>query len=368
MSMTPRQRVIAAVHHQQPDRVPFSWGFGATPEMTEDLQAYLAGLGIDWSRLRAAVEDINYLPLGYAGPQLPAGTDLWGIRRKHVNYGEGSYDEIAYYPLAGVEDPAQLDDYPWPDPELYAYDTLREATQTADPTMQRAKKYFGGNPFEIYCWMTGLEEAMMNLLVAPDVVTAALDKITTYFETRMVKALVQAGDLVDLVFLADDLGGQQGLLLLRDNYREILQPFHQRLTATAHRLAPQAKIMFHSDGAVFDILPDLLDAGIDLLEAVQTDAAGMDPVRLKSTFANRLGFHGAISVQSLLPHHDEETVEAECRRLVEILGAGGGYIAAPSHAIQVGTPPQNVLAMLRGVLGEEDYLTAVAQAREQVTA
>jgi uroporphyrinogen decarboxylase len=118
----------------------------------------------------------------------------------------------------------------------------------------------------------------------------------------------------------------------------------------------------YGDGAVFDILPDLLDAGVDMLEAVQTDAAGMDPQRLKTAFGDRLGFHGGISVQSLLPHGDIATVERECRRLVDVLGQGGGYIAAPSHAIQVGTPPENVAAMLRAVLGEEDFVAACRSA------
>jgi uroporphyrinogen decarboxylase len=142
----------------------------------------------------------------------------------------------------------------------------------------------------------------------------------------------------------------------------MLQPYHRRLAGVVHELAPEARVMFHSDGAVFDVLPDLIDAGIDVLEAVQTDAAGMDPHRLKQTFGSRIGFHGGISVQALLPRADAETVEAECRRLVDVFGRGGGYVAAPSHAIQVGTPPENVLAMLRGVLGRDRYERAVAAA------
>jgi len=120
--------------------------------------------------------------------------------------------------------------------------------------------------------------------------------------------------------------------------------------------------MMHSDGAVFDILPDVMDAGVEVLEAVQVDAAGMEPERLKAAYGGRLSFHGAVSVQQLLPHSDAAGVMRECRRLVAVLGAEGGYIAAPSHAIQVGTPPENVLAMLRTVLGEADYEAARRQA------
>ncbi|MDD5708476.1 MAG: uroporphyrinogen decarboxylase family protein, partial [Kiritimatiellae bacterium] len=220
-----------------------------------------------------------------------------------------------------------------------------------------------GNPFEIYTWMTGLEEALANLLTQPEIVEAAMDHISHFLAERLARTLRESGDLTDLVFMADDLGGQHGLLISREIYRGVIQPCHRRLTECVRRYAPHARIMHHSDGAVFEILPDLIDAGVDILEAVQTDADGMDPARLKKAFGDRLSFHGAISVQRLLPFSDVATVERECRSLVRVLGENGGYIAAPSHAIQAGTPPQNVLAMLRAVLGDDDYEAALAVAR-----
>ena len=207
----------------------------------------------------------------------------------------------------------------------------------------------GGNPFEIYCWLAGLEEAMVNLALAPEAVERALDHITSFFEERLRRVLSVAGDAVDLVFLADDLGSQNGLLLSNAMYRAVLQPCHRRLTEAIHCLAPHVKAVFHSDGAVSDVIPDLIEAGIDVLEAVQVDATGMDPVRLKREFGRDLCFHGGISVQQLLPRADATTVARECRRLVEIFGADGGYIAAPTHAVQMGTPPENVDAMLRAL-------------------
>ena len=149
----------------------------------------------------------------------------------------------------------------------------------------------------------------------------------------------------------------------RETYRAVLQPFHRRLVDAVRQGAPQAYCLFHSDGAVFDVVPDLLDAGIDVLEAVQTDAAGMDPARLKRAYGARLSFQGAISVQHLLPHGDTERVMRECRGMVTILGAGGGYVAAPSHAIQVGSPPANIMAMLSAVLGDEQVAEAMRRAQ-----
>ncbi len=362
--MSPRQRVRRALSHQPPDRVPFSWGFGPTPEMSAILEKYLARQGISWGKLRVITDDIQSIRPTYIGPELPEHTDIWGIQRKPVSYGAGSYDEIEVYPLAGVQTPAELETYPWPDPEIYDYENLREQILAVDPEGCRAGKLTpAGNPFEIYCWMTGLEEAMVNLLLNPRLVCVALDRITHFFEEKMRQTLVGCADLVDVFFFADDLGSQVSLLISRQVYRDILQPYHRRLMCLAKEMAPHAFVMFHSDGAVFDILPDLIDAGVEVLEAVQTEAAGMEPVRLKETYGDRLSFHGGISVQALLPKTDEKTVMTECRRLVDVLGQGGGYIAAPSHAIQVGTPPENVLAMLKAVLGESDYQAALARAQ-----
>jgi uroporphyrinogen decarboxylase len=355
--------VLDALAHRQPERVPFSWGFGPTAEMGATLTRELATRGLSWPALREAVEDVRWVGPAYLGPQRPAGTDAWGIRRAAQGYGGGQYDEIIVNPLAGVEDIATLEAYPWTDAECFDYPGLRARILEGDPARRRATKIGGGNVFEIYCWMTGLEEALTNLLVCPELVSFALMKITDHCETCLRHSLTAAGDLVDLVFLADDLGSQTGLLLSREHYRNIIQPSHRRLTAAVRECAPHATVMFHSDGAVFDILPDLLDAGVQMLEAVQTDAAGMDPVRLKSTFGDRLGYHGAISVQHLLPHGTPDTVKAECHHLIAALGRNGGYIAAPAHAIQLGTPVENVLAMLQAVLGEDDYQAGLSAAR-----
>ncbi|MCU0519691.1 MAG: hypothetical protein MUF84_03220 [Anaerolineae bacterium] len=353
--------------------MPFSWNFGPTKEMAIVLAKALAASGLDWERLRDVVDDIRNVAPRYTGPELPPDTDIWGIRRRSQSYGIGAYQEIATYPLAGVTDPAFLDDYPWPDPSAYDFTGFRDQViaEISGPdgraSFRAAKLAISvcGNPFEIYCWMTGLEESLVNVLLNPDLVRSALDRISSYFASKMTQALATAGDLIDILYFADDLGGQRGLLLSRRAYIDVIQPYHARLFGLGKALAPHSAAMFHTDGAVFDVLPDLMDAGVDVLEAVQTDAAGMAPERLKAAYGDRLAFHGGIPVQSLLPNADAPAVYAECRKLVQVFGAGGGYVAAPTHAVQVGTPPQNVLAMLRAVLGEADYAAAVDAARRE---
>ncbi len=369
--MNGRERVRAALAHRAPQRVPFSWGFGPTPEMSAVLAGDLAARGIDWEALRFATEDVLTVAPRYVGPALAPDIDMWGVRRRAVSYGAGAYDEIIGHPLAGVTDPHVLDDHPWPSPDWFDWEGFRGLALAADPALAKARRLAlvaSGRPLEEYTWMTGLEETLANLLLYPEVVHEALTRICDFFCGMQRRASESCGGLIDLLFFADDLGGQQGLLFSRETYREMVQPHHRRLIASARRLFPGVAMMYHTDGAVFEVIPDLIEAGVDVLEAVQVDAAGMDPARLKTAYGDRLAFQGAIAVQSLLPRAGAEAVAAECRRLVEVLGSGGGYIAAPSHAVQVGTPTANVLAMLRAVLGEADYEQALASARRQPAA
>lgn len=376
-----RLRIQQALAHQKPGRLPFSWGLRPTAEMTAVMDHFLRQRGMSWHGLVLATEDSLAISPRYIGPPLPPDTDIWGIVRKNVQYGSddhnaGSYDEIAVYPLAGAATPAEVEAYPWPDPAWFDYASLRRQVLAADPAGNLAGKLWidvCGNPFEIYTWMTGHEQTFTNLRLRPEVVHAAMNRITQFFEQKLRRALPMVADRVDVCYFADDLGGQRRLLMSPGDYRQLIMPYHQRLFKLAKVLAAEAgapppAIMFHSDGAIFDILPELLEAGVQVLEAVQVDAAGMDPLRLKQTYGDRLTFHGAISVQNLLPNSAEIAVEVECRRLGQVFGASGGYIAAPSHSIQVGTPPENVLAMLRGVFSLEDtgletYAAALQAAR-----
>jgi uroporphyrinogen decarboxylase len=363
--MNSRERVLTALGHQAPDRTPFAWGFGPTKPMAEVLQAWLAERGIDWLKLKNAVTDTLVIEPPYSGPAMDPGqpvyVGMWGIETRTASYGVGSYEEFVGHPLAGFDDPRALDDFPWPSAEWFDYTALPALVQGSTKAIQLSVGS-AGNPLEIYTWMTGMEETMINIIVNPDLVCAALDRICSYFEAKLERCVAALNGNIDLLHFADDLGGQQGLLFSPATYRDVVQPFHRRLISHARDLAPQAKAMYHSDGAVFEIMPDLIDAGVEVLEAVQTDASGMEPERLKKAYGERICFHGGIPVQSLLPHGSVADVRRECRRLCDVLGENGGYIAAPTHAIQAGTPPENVWAMLETVLGEE-VLGAVGKVR-----
>lgn len=319
---------------------------------------YCTGRGLDWQSIHDEVEDILTITPNFDGPAPANTTDIWGIGRKTVHYEGGSYDEFSDMPLATATTVAEIEAHPWPTADLFDFEELRTKVRAGDPEHRKAHRadiLCSGNPLEIYTWMTGLEQMMVNLLLYPDVVHAALRHITDFFLTMMERTAQEVGDMIDIFYFADDLGGQETLLFSRETYREIIMPYHQELCSRSKQLVPDSRAMFHTDGSVYDVLPDVIEAGVDILEAVQTEAGKMEPERLKRDFGERLAFHGAISVQQLLPRATPEEVKAECTMLMNVFGAGGGYVAAPSHSVQYGTPPENVFAMLEAVIGEEEF-------------
>ena len=153
----------------------------------------------------------------------------------------------------------------------------------------------------------------------------------------------ERGHDVTLFEAADAIGGQNGLLMSLGMWEEHLKPYHVRLNRVIHEYG--AKVIYHSDGAVMQAVGGLIDMGIDVLQALQFDAAGMDPVALKADYGDRLCFAGGISVQKTLPFGTPCEVRGEVRDRLRVLGKNGGYILGPSHVIQDGTPPENIVAM-----------------------
>ena len=163
-----------------------------------------------------------------------------------------------------------------------------------------------------------------------------------YFE----RIFEEAGDLIDLFRLADDIGAQTGLLISLDMIRDLLGPRIRRCADLAH--AYDIKLLFHTDGNVLAAIPDLIDWGVDILDPVQPEIPDMDHVELKRRFGDRLCFSGGIGAQEILPRGTVDEVEAEARRAIRELGAGGGYILSPGHpSLQMDVPVENIVATYR---------------------
>ena len=342
-----------ALSHEQPDIVPFSLGFG----VNEPVRAQMAPvLGLpNAAAVKSLLEsqsDLCWIAPRYTGPKdrvmrRADGTivDVWGIERRDMCYGEGTYEEISRYVLADLTEPEQLAEYRWPSLDWYDYGVLLGLIEASRRDGARAVVIGNANIFETAWYMRGLENMLVDLVANPEMADAILSRVEAFYEEFFIRSLDAAKGCVDLVFTSDDIGQQNGLIMSLELWKRSIQPLHARLCRLIHQAG--AKDIYHTDGAVMDAIPGLIDMGVDVLEALQFDAQGMDPALMKRLYGDRLCFHGGISVQSTLPFGTPEQVEREVRDRIDVLGAGGGYLLATSHAVQAGTPVENVLAFFR---------------------
>jgi len=348
--LSSRERVRLALDHQETDRIPIAMVCsGINEPARSEFDAFLRerrGCGVD--EYLAALLDIRSVDPWYVGPRLAPCTDIWGVRRRPVQFGAGSYDEIEHYPLAGDLGLDDLERYPWPSVDLFDYEVLPGQIRAAHADGEHCLLVYNGNIFETSWYMRGFEQMFMDMLLAPDLVHAIMERVTDFYVEHFRRVLSAGRGEIDLIFTADDIGGQNGLLLSLAMWEQFIKPYHVRLNAAIHEYG--AGVIYHSDGAVMDAIPGLIDMGIDVLQALQFDAAGMDPARMKDAHGPRLAFEGGVSVQKTLPFGTPERVREEVEGLIATLGKGGGYILGPAHCIQAGTPPENIYAMFETAL------------------
>lgn len=344
-TLTHTERVALALDHRETDRVPIAMVCsGINPPAAAELEAYLGReRGLTTAQYLAPLIDIAGVGPAYVGPTLHAGCDMWGVRRAPVSYGAGEYSEIVHYPLASAETVDDIAAHTWPTVDWFDYSVLPSAIAAARAERDYCLMAANGNILESSWYMRGFQQMMMDFVLNPDLAHAIMERVASFFIAHFQRLLAAAKDEIDLVFTADDIGGQEGLLLSLSMWEQFIKPYHIRLNQVIHKHG--AKVIYHSDGAVFEAVPGLIDMGIDVLQALQFDCKGMDDEALKRDYGDRLCFEGGISVQSTLPFGTPEDVAAEVRRRIDVLGCGGGYILGPSHAIQAGTPAGNIVAM-----------------------
>lgn len=344
-ALSPRERIRLALSHQTTDRVPIGLVCaGLNPPAYRGLADWLVTQrGVSVEQYLSPIVDIVEVSPRYIGPPLPAGADIWGVTRRDVSYGSGSYNEIALYPLAGEWTPGNLDTHRWPDPAWFDYQGLPETIAAARDRADSCIMVTNGNIFETSWYMRGFEQMLMDLMTEEELVHAVMRRVTDFYVAFFTRVLEAAPGQIDLVFTADDIGDQRGLLMPYDRWERLLKPYHCRLNDAVHERG--AKIIYHTDGSIMDAVGGLVDMGIDVLQALQFSADNMDPVRLKDGFGDKLCFEGGVSVQTTLPFGSPDDVRREVEERITVLGRRGGYILGPSHWIQAGTPPENIAAM-----------------------
>ncbi len=337
--MTPKERWLAVVRRQRPDRIPLY--YRATEEATAKLMAFL-GLGDVPSLLaRLHVDTMVHVAPRFVGPPPPAGQDLYGRRFRDVQYPGGTYRECVYHPLASFASVAEIEaHYTWPTADWFDYSVLPAQVEGAD---DRVIAGGGSEPFLVYKDLRGDAQAFLDLVEHPDIVHYAVGRLYDFCHenTRRIFATIPGKVLVTSI--AEDMGAQDRLLYSMAHLEEFFLPYMQRMIDLAKEAG--VYVNTHSDGAIRPLIPRLIDMGVDIINPVQWRCAGMEREGLKRDFGDRLIFEGAMDNQYTLPFGSVEEVRQEVRDNLRILGAGGGYILAPCHNIQVVGPPENVVAM-----------------------
>jgi len=272
--------------------------------------------------------------------------DIWGVGFRPNTTGVGFYMELNYSPLRGLSSTEEVDDYRWPSPDIWDYSNIAEqAAANADYWVWAHSR----GAFEISWFLRGFDEFMTDLAMTPELACAVMDRVDDYLMERTRRILEAGQGLIDMVEYNDDVGGQNGLFISPKMWREFIKP---RMAAFIRLCRDYGvKVRYHSCGGFRPIIPDLIEIGVDVLNPVQTLAAGMEPQALKQDFGDRLTLNGGIDTQQLLPYGARGEVVASTRWLIETLGKGGGYIIAPSHVFQADVPVENVLAVYETALG-----------------
>ena len=337
--MTSRERVLAAFQHRQPDRVP-AW-CGSSPEFWEKAKA---SLGLDDEGLRRRFGDDFRRVYGvWRGPELPlmegaTWRSPFGVQRTGIGYGQP-----LSHPLAEAQSVDDVQAFPWPDPSWVDVSRVKaEADRWAGEYA-----ILGGDwsPF----WhdvidLVGLEKLYYLLYDHPEVVSLIFQKVTDYYWEVSRAIFEAAASSLDIFFIGNDFGSQTGPLLGVEHFRQFALPSLKRLIDLGHRFG--LKVMLHCCGGFRPLIPDMIRAGLDGVHALQPSCAGMEPAGLKKDFGAALLLNGAIDSHHVLINGTPDSVREATRRTLDIMSAGGGYVAGASHDyILEETPLANVLAM-----------------------
>jgi uroporphyrinogen decarboxylase len=355
-----RERVLMAINHEVPDRAPMD--FGAQPEVWQALLAHF-GLGDRDRLLEVLGIDLRYIePIEivydhkrYCGPALGSGPvgaweDIWGVWRRPICYSHGVYQEIIAASLPADQPLEQVLNRRWPSAGWFDYGDVHDQCRHYGGQYALVGGGWGavfGDAYRIL----GLQRFLEGMVTAPDVVREVIRRVECFYLDVNERIFSAADGLLDIYYFGNDLGTQRGLLISPAMIRDFLAPSLKRLIdqAKSHGL----KVMFHSCGAVSTVIPMLIELGVDVLDPVQTAAAGMDPAVLKASYGDRIAFHGGLDTQGVLPFGSPSDVRAATETLLATMSRNGGYICGPSQELQPDVPVANILAMYQAcrVLG-----------------
>ncbi len=358
-----RERVLAAFDHREPDRVPLDLMGNATMLLDETYLRLRDHLGLSpippvRSGTTANYYDeriLEYFDIDFRRLFLPKnpvarstvlddGTiiDPWGVGYQKA----GLFVNIVQNPLHGVTTVQEVETHDWPAAaDLYSVEGLaaeaRRMFQETDHALVARNPITYGF-LDRACQLMEMSEFMMALALYPDAAAAMIAHLLEIYKGVYGMFLGAVGPYVQMVEIGDDLGTNKSLLISPKMYRRFIKPAEQELYALIHEKAPHAALFRHTDGAVFDVIPDFLEVGVNVLNPVQTSTAGMDARRLKAAYGADLTFHGA--VEGLDEGPTVDSIVTTVTKCIDSLSPGGGYVLAScNHMIDVS--PEIIIAM-----------------------
>ncbi len=381
--MNSRQRLMTALDHQEPDKVPLDVGgnqtgihriayqkvldyFGLDEEivimdvvqqLAAPSETVLQRFGIDTRYVRPGM----FLPvpeLKEVKPGFWGFTDGFGVTWAMPGHapGEGLYCDIIGHPLANLKY-EDLDYFDWPDgKDATPFKGLREYAQRMhDETDYALVSGITGVVFEICWYMRGFERFYMDMVEEPRYVEKLLDHTLQYWMDFHDTFLKEVGDLLHVVCVGDDIGMQNGPLFSPEIYRKLVKP-RQKALYQFIKSKTQAKLWYHSCGSIVELIPEIIDNGVDILNPIQISSKGMNPEELKEQYGKQLVlWGGGIDTQGVFAHGTSDEVRSQVRELMEIFKPGGGYVFNTVHNIQADVPAENIIALWEAAKEYRDY-------------
>jgi len=360
-----RERVLRSLNHQVPDRIPLDLGTTNCTTMTrkayENLKKYV---GIDkethfmmenFQVVFIDEEVLRILNIDTRGihPQPVFQKTMIDEQTYQNEFGitfrmpeNGLYYDMINHPLAG-KSLEELKDYPWPDPEK---SMNLDRLQAKAEKMSREGNYclvgdmIDTGIFEPCWYLRGFENFLMDLVINPDFATALMEGMYHYQLQRYSLFLKEVGEFLDVIFVGDDLATAENVIMSPHTYRSLIKPYHKEYFKNLKKLAPHAKLLYHSCGSVVNFIPDLIEVGVDILNPVQVSAQGMDTAMLKEKFGKGISFWGAIDTTQVLPNGTTDDVKKEVQKRIKELGPDG-YVLTAVHDVQPDVPPENIVTM-----------------------
>jgi uroporphyrinogen decarboxylase len=344
--MTSRERVFAALAHEEADRVPLM--YRDVPEVRTRLLKDLQVKNVEELYSSFAI-DFRWVGPEFTGPGLQISDtekkDYWGVPWQYTEFEDkaGYWNEKSL-PMKDVESAEEAKNWPLPDLNWWDFTKLsRDCDKHKDFAIMTAPGFSSPGILQYPIQsLIGVERSLMDLFINKDFYKALIDRILEFQLPFIRKMMAAAEGKIDFFRLGDDFGTQQGLLMGPDPWKEFIQPALKSMADIAK--AKGARYYQHSCGAVRDLIPDLIETGVDVLDPLQVKAVGMIPEELKKEFGDKITFSGGIDEQELLPHGSPADVREAVWRLLDEM-KGGGFILGPTHNFQVDIPTDNIVAM-----------------------